>query len=192
VPHDHVIEQCAPKDVADLLVVHARLYDLTIFPVDSSDESQALVEGLVFGAGRPVLLLPEKSEQPLPESINTVAIAWDHSRPAARAVADALPLLQAAKRVSVLTVIDEKRLARPHSGVELCKHLARHGVQVTFEAVEAEGRAIGDVLEAHAAERNIDLLVMGVYGHSKLREFILGGATRSVLARPFTWTLVSH
>lgn len=191
-PHAHLLEKCAPKDVADLLVVHARLFDLTIFPVDGSDETVTRAESLAFGAGRPVLLLPEKAERPLPKSINTVAIAWDHSRPAARAVADALPFVQSAKRVSVLTVIDEKRLARPHSGVELCKHLARHGVEVTFEAVEAGGRPIGDVLEAHAAERNTDLLVMGAYGHSKLREFILGGATRSVLARPFTWTLVSH
>ncbi len=192
VPHEHVIEQCTPNDVSDLLVVQARLHDLTIFPVNGSDESRTLAEGLVFGAGRPALLLPEKPERPLPASLNNVVVAWDHSRPAARAVADALPLLQAAKRVSVITVVNEKRLARPHSGIELCKHLARHGIEVTFAALEAEGRAIGDVLAAYAAERNIDLLVMGVYGHSKLREFILGGATRSVLARPFTWTLVSH
>ena len=81
---------------------------------------------------------------------------------------------------------------QPGSGAELCKHLARHGVDVTFDQVHAKGRSIGDVLEAHVTERNIDLLVMGGYAHSKLREFILGGATRSVLSRPFTWTLLSH
>src|SRR5205807_2639441 len=121
-----------------------------------------------------------------------VAVAWDHSRPAARAVSDALPLLRTAKRVLVVTVADEKRLHRPDSGVELCKHLARHGVEVTFDRVQAKGRTIGDVLEAYASGHNVDLLVMGGYGHSRLREFVLGGATRSVLARPFTWTLVSH
>jgi nucleotide-binding universal stress UspA family protein len=119
-------------------------------------------------------------------------VAWDHSRSATRAAADALPLLQAAKRVYVVTVVDEKRLHKPGSGVELCKHLARHGVEVTFDQIQAKGRSVGDVLEAHVTERNIDLLVMGGYAHSKLREFILGGATRSMLTRPFTWTLLSH
>ena len=191
--HDCVVEQCTPKEVSGLLVVHARLRDMAVFPLGAADESRrSLVEGLVFGAGRPVLLLPETATRALSASFDTVAVAWDHSRPAARAVADALPLLERAKRVRVVTVVDEKRLAKPHSGVELCKHLARHGVEVTFDAVEAKGRAIGDALEAHAVERNVDLLVMGAYGHSRLREFILGGATRSILARPFTWTLVSH
>jgi nucleotide-binding universal stress UspA family protein len=101
-------------------------------------------------------------------------------------------MLQAAKHVYVVTVVDEKRLHRPRSGVELCKHLARHGVEVTFDQIQAKSRSIGDALEAHVTERNIDLLVMGGYAHSRLREFILGGATRSVLTRPFTWTLVSH
>jgi nucleotide-binding universal stress UspA family protein len=139
-----------------------------------------------------VLLLPEGATRLLPASLEVAAVAWDHSRSATRAVADALPLLQAAKRVHVVTVIDEKHLHKPGSGVELCKHLARHGIEVTFDQVQAKGRAIGDVLEAHSIERKIDLLVMGGYAHSRLREFILGGATRSVLNRPFTWTLVSH
>ena len=117
---------------------------------------------------------------------------WDHSRPATRAVADALPMLRAAKHVHVVTVVDEKHLHKPRSGAELCRHLAGHGVEVTFDKIQAKGRAIGDVLEAFAVERSIDLVVMGAYGHSKLREFILGGATKHVLTHPFTWTLLSH
>ena len=88
--------------------------------------------------------------------------------------------------------MDEKRLAKPRSGVELSKHLARHGAEVVFEEVFAKGRRIGDTLEAYATEHKVDLLVMGAYGHSRMREFILGGATNSVLTRPFTWTLMSH
>src|SRR5262245_23009366 len=80
----------------------------------------------------------------------------------------------------------------PGRGQSLCKHLAGHGVEVTFDKVQAKGRAIGDVLEAFVVERSIDLMVMGAYGHSRLREFILGGATKHVLTHPFTWTLVSH
>lgn len=191
--YEHVIEHCAPGEVTDVLVEHARLRDLSIFPVKVEDHDQrSLVEGLIFASGRPVLLLPESATRQLASTLGTVAVAWDHSRSATRAVADALPMLRAAKHVYVVTVVDEKRLQRPGSGVELCKHLARHGVEVTFEQVQAKGRGIGDVLEAHAIERNVDLLVMGAYGHSRVREFILGGATRRVLARPFAWTLLSH
>ena len=101
-------------------------------------------------------------------------------------------MLRGAKHGHVVTVVDEKNLRKPGSGAELCKHLAGHGVEVTFDKVQANGRAIGDVLEAFAVERSIDLVVMGAYGHSKLREFILGGATKRVLTHPFTWTLLSH
>ena len=101
-------------------------------------------------------------------------------------------MLRGAKHVHVVTVVDEKNLHKPGSGAELCKHLAGHGVEVTFDKVQAKGRAVGDVLEAFVIERSIDLMVMGAYGHSRLREFILGGATKRVLTYPFTWTLVSH
>jgi nucleotide-binding universal stress UspA family protein len=191
--YEHAVEHCAPNEVAKILVDHARLRDLSIFPINPAEEGQrSIVEALIFESGRPVLLLPEGAMRQLPSSFDTVAVAWDHSRPAARAVADALPLLRTAKRVLVVTVADEKRLHRPDSGVELCKHLARHGVEVTFDRVQAKGRAIGDVLEAYASGHNVHLMVMGGFGHSRLREFVLGGATRSILTRPFTWTLVSH
>jgi nucleotide-binding universal stress UspA family protein len=190
---EHAVEHCSPNEVAKILLDHARLRDLSIFPINPQAEGQrALVEALIFESGRPVLLLPENATRQLPSSLDTVAVGWDHSRPAARAVADALPMLRTAKRVLVVTVADEKHLHRPDSGVELCKHLARHGVEVTFDRVQAKGRPIGDVLEAYASGHNVDLMVMGGFGHSRLREFVLGGATRSVLARPFTWTLMSH
>lgn len=191
--YEHALERCPRNELAVTLVHHARVRDLSIFPLAAEDyDRRALAEALLFASGRPVLLLPEGGTRQLPSSFRIAAVAWDHSRAAARAVADALPLLRTAKQVHVVTVVGEKRLHRPDSGVELCKHLARHGLEVTFDRIEAKGRAIGDALEAHAVERNVDLLVMGAYGHSKLREFILGGATKSVLARPFAWTLVSH
>jgi nucleotide-binding universal stress UspA family protein len=191
--YDHAVERCKWADIPKVLVDHARLRDLSIFPVNPEDGSQlSLLEALIFESGRPVLLLPEGTTRQLSTAPEIVAVAWDHSAPAARAVADSLPILQAAKRVHVLTVVDEKRLHNPGSGAELCKHLARHGVEVTFDQVQAKGRPIGEVLEGHVVERKIDLLVMGSYGHSRLREFVLGGATRRVLTRPFTWTLLSH
>jgi len=191
--HEHAIEHCPPIEVAHLLVAHARLRDLSVFPLKVADHGQrSLIEQLIFESGRPVLLLPEDATRELSSPCNTAIVAWDHSRPAARTVADALPMLQAAKHVHVVTVVDEKRLSRPGSGAELGKHLARHGVEVIFDQVLAKGRTIGDALEAYVVERTADLLVMGAYGHSKMREFILGGATKSVLTRPFAWTLVSH
>jgi nucleotide-binding universal stress UspA family protein len=190
---EHSIEHCAPNEVSRILVAHARLRDFSIFPVNAADQGQrSLIEDLIFESGRPVLLLPEGATRRLASPFNTITVAWDHSRPAARAVADALPMLQSAKRVHVVTIVDEKRLYKQHSGVELCKHLARHGVEVTFDEVHAKGRPIGDVIEAEVIGHNADLLVMGAYGHSKTREFILGGATKRVLTRPFTWTLLSH
>jgi nucleotide-binding universal stress UspA family protein len=190
---EHAVEHCTPGEVSRILIAHARLRDFSIFPINAADHGQRpLLEALIFESGRPALLLPEGATRQLSSTFNTIAVAWDHSRPAARAVADALPMLQSAKRVHVVTVVDEKRLDKPRSGVELCKHLARHGVEVTFDEVPAKGRAIGDVLEAQVIERNADLLVMGAYGHSKMREFILGGATKRVLTQPFTWTLLSH
>ena len=129
------------------------------------------------------MILPEA--RPRPDfALNTVIVAWDFGRPAARAVADALPILEKSKRVFVLTVTSEKVIDTKRSGAELAKHLARHGVNVISDVVDAGGRSIGEAIESHVASRNGDLLVMGAYGHSRLREFILGGATRSMLARP--------
>ena len=106
--------------------------------------------------------------------------------------ADALPLLEKAKRVFVLTVTNEKAMDSKRSGAELAKHLARHGVNVTLDIVDSGGRSIGESIESHVASRNGDLVVMGAYGHSRLREFILGGATRSMLARPPVPIFFSH
>jgi nucleotide-binding universal stress UspA family protein len=193
VMHERTVEHCPPIEVGQNIIAHARLRDFSIFPVNTADPDQRyLAEEVMFDSGRPVLLLPEGMSRELSTSFGTIVVAWDHSRPAARAVADALPLLQGAKRVHVVTVVDEKRLAKPRSGVELSKHLSRHGVEVEFEEVHAKGRSIGDTLEAYCVGRKVDLLVMGAYGHSRVREFILGGATNSVLTRPFGWTLVSH
>jgi nucleotide-binding universal stress UspA family protein len=153
---------------------------------------QDIAEDLVFESGRPILVFPDDPERKLPASLGNVAVAWDFSRPATRAVTDALPLLQQAKQVRVFTVVDDKPIDKSLSVAKLAKHLARHGVEVVAEDVKSDGLLIGDVFEAYIGEHKIDLLVMGAYGHSRIREFILGGATKSVLSRPPTWVLLSH
>ena len=147
------------------------------------------------------LLYSEQESQPWscrkdrgakPFKLNTAVVAWDFSRAAARAIADAIPVLEKAKEVRIVTVANEKVLDTKHSGEELAKNLSRHGIDVILENVDAAGRSIGEVLETHAASCGADLLVMGAYGHSRLREFILGGATQSMLSKPPVPILFSH
>jgi nucleotide-binding universal stress UspA family protein len=103
-----------------------------------------------------------------------------------------MPLLEKAKRVRVVTVLNEKRLDQKHSAEGLSKSLTRHGIDIVLDRVDAKGRPIGAVLEAYVASHGVDMLVMGAYGHSRLREFVLGGATNSLLSKPPLPILFSH
>src|SRR5665647_694425 len=153
---------------------------------------QWYAESIVFGSGRPILIVPHARKRAGAFALGTVVVAWDFSRPATRAVADALPILEKAKHVFVVTVTNEKIIDTKRSGAELAKHLAHHGIDVVLDTVDAAGRGIGDVLESYVTSRNADILVMGAYGHSRIREFILGGATRSMLSRPPLSVFFSH
>ena len=143
--HETYLEKCPTFAVPDLLVDYARLRDLTIVPVPESYD-QWYAEAVIFGSGRPTLVLPE-SPRPRPFELGTVAIAWDFSRAAARAVSDAMPLLEKAKKVRIVTVTNEKKLDTKHFAEELAKNLARHGIDVVLDKVDASGRRIGEVLE---------------------------------------------
>jgi nucleotide-binding universal stress UspA family protein len=188
--HETQLEKSPTFAVPDLLVDHARLRDLTIVPVPEGYD-QWYVEAVIFGSGRPVLVLPE-SPRARPFELGTVAIAWDFSRAAARAVSDAMPLLEKASKVRIVTVTNEKKLDSKHSSEALAKNLARHGIDVVLDKVDADGRRIGEVLEAYTVSHQVDVLVMGAYGHARWREFILGGATKSLLSRPPLPILFSH
>lgn len=188
--HEIVLERCLTSEVPDLLVEYARLRDFTIVPVPKSYD-QWYAEALIFGSGRPTLVVPEAPPSGVID-LNRVLVAWDFSRAAARAVSDAIPILEKAREVFILTVTNEKVISSRRSSSELAKNLSRHGIEVVVEEVDAAARAIGDVLAAQIASRRADLLVMGAYGHSRLREFILGGATRSILTRPPIPVLLSH
>jgi nucleotide-binding universal stress UspA family protein len=188
--HETFVEKCPTFQVPDLLVDYARLRDLTIVPVPESYD-QWYAEAVMFGSGRPIIILPVTPRLRRFE-LGTVAVAWDFSRAAARAVSDALPLLEKAKKVRVVTVINEKTLDTRHSAEELSKNLSRHGIDVVLDRVNANGRPIGAVLETYVASHEVDVLVMGAYGHSRLREFVLGGATKSLLSKPPLPVLFSH
>jgi len=185
---ESMLQKCKSFEVPNLLVEFARLRDLTIMP-QSHDRWYA--EAVIFGSGRPTLVLPQNPRS-RPFGLGTVAVAWDFSRAAARAVSDGLPLLEQAKKVRVVTILNEKNLDNKHSSEELSKNLSRHGIDVVLDRVDARGRPLGEVLEAYVASHDVDLLAMGAYGHSRLREFVLGGATRSLLSKPPLPILFSH
>lgn len=179
--------------IPDLIVAHARLRDLTIVPIRDGDTIEHwYAESVAFGSGRPCMVLPDPTRYQRPPVLRNIAIAWDFSRPAARAIADALPILQQAAVVRAVTVTHEKQISETHSGEELVAHLLMHGVKVELDVIDAQNRSIGDVLGEYVRSQQTDLLVMGAYGHSRFRDFILGGATKSLLERPPVPILLSH
>ena len=183
----------AAADIAPSLAKHARLKDLSFVSVKSHESrSEKIIEQLLFQSGHPILLCPEERAAELPVAFNDVLIAWDHSAPAARAVADALPVLQSAETVRVVTATDDSTADEMRSGADLVAHLAEHGVKAGFEAVKIGGSSIGKIFEAYVRAHAIDLLVMGGYGRSRLSEIMWGGATKTVIGQPPCWVMMSR
>jgi nucleotide-binding universal stress UspA family protein len=193
VASETISETCFTVEVPEIFVEYARLHDLTILPVpDGHAFDQWYAESVIFGSGRPTLIIPYEWKRRVPFQLGTAVVAWDFSKAATRTVADAIPVLQKMKRVYVLTVVNEKEIDTRRSASELARHLAHHGVEVTVDTIDAAGRDIGTTLKSYCATCDADILVMGAYGHSRLREFILGGATSSMLSRPTLPVLMSH
>lgn len=193
VRQSRTIAPCSADEMAALLVSRSRLSDVSLVAVKDYDSGQEkMIEKLLFDSGRPVLLFAEQSVSKLSTSFDHVAIAWDHSAQAARAVGDALPLLQRAEVVHILTAADESTPSLLESGNALVDHLAKHGVAASFEVPKIGGSSVGKVFEAYVKANNIDLLIMGAYRHSRLREFVMGGATYTVLGHPPCWVLLAH
>jgi nucleotide-binding universal stress UspA family protein len=182
--------------LARVLSMHARYADLVVLgrvdPNEPPDVGSDLPEEVVLASGRPALVVPHDWEAgPLGER---VLIAWDASREAARAVSDALPLLQQAAAVLVVS-INPKSTPLGHGelpGTDIAVHLARHQVEVEVQSLEVEQMAVGEALLSFAADRARDLLVMGAYAHSRVHELVLGGATRMVLERMTLPVLMAH
>ncbi len=180
-------------EVPSSFVVPARVVDLAIFPVKTHDSrSENIVERLIFESGRPVLICPEEIAGNLPAVFDRAAIAWDHTAPAARAVADALPLLKEAADVRIITATDERSQAQLESAAALAAHLAEHEITATFEAIKIDGSSVGKVFEAYVKQNAIDLLVMGAYRHSRLNQIVWGGATKTVIGQPPCWVMMSR
>jgi nucleotide-binding universal stress UspA family protein len=177
--------------------LHARYVDLTILGQLDPDHAETELlrprpEQVALASGRPVLAIPYAGHF---ESVGRrVLIAWNAAREAARAVSDAMPLLTSAELVTVMTIDPREG---PHGrgefpGADIAVHLARHGVKAEVERTVSAGLPVGEVLLSRAADLGADLIVMGAYGHSRAREVLLGGATRSVLRSMTVPVLMSH
>jgi len=178
---------------SDLLVQAARTRDICLMSLGPEVEAdQSAVEAVLFGSGRPVLVFPEASLPADAAALNRVVVAWDGSRAASRALADAIPLLVKAHEVTVLTVTGEKPSAVAPVASDVPRYLATHGVKATLETIETGNQKIGSVIEGFMNARSADLLVMGGFGHSRARDFVLGGATRSILWNPAYPVFLSH
>lgn len=169
----------------------AQAVDLVILGQRTPDHATGLdaPQEVVLASGRPVLIVPYAGHR---DRIGEVAVvAWNSSREAARAVQDALPLLAVSASVTVLLVNPEEE-AEIDAADQLVAHLARHGLNASKRVVRQDILAVSDTILAQVAGLGADLLVMGAYGHSRLREMILGGVTRDVLRHMSVPVLMAH
>lgn len=188
-----IVERTPQFGEADRICRHARTRDLCLMPIGPVVHADiSMAEAVLFDSGRPLLVFPETAQLPEGDAFESVTIAWDGSRAAARAVGDALPVLKRAQEVRILTVVDEKPEAAAAAPAELASHLRRHDIRSAVVEVRADDEPIGWVLRRDLAASGADLLVMGGYGHGQLREFVLGGATISMIEAPPCPVLMSH
>jgi nucleotide-binding universal stress UspA family protein len=171
----------------------ARRFDLAV--VGQAEPGQHGVEEIIaettlFGSGRAVIVVPYIQKAPL--KLERVMVCWDGSRQASRAIGDAMPLIERAGSVEVVIIANERGKQDEIPGADMGQHLARHGVKVDVKRIAGGNIDVADALLSHAADSGSDLMVMGGYGHSRFREFILGGVTRSIFGSMTTPVLMSH
>ena len=181
-------------ETGEALMLHARHASLAIVGTGReparAETALTVSEDIIFASGRPSILLPPSWQKTgLPE---TIVIGWNASREAARAVADSMPFLAAARAVHVVVVPEPKvaRLLGEDPGSDISLHLARHGIKVTLDRLE--GGNAGELILAHAEGFGAEMVVMGAYGQSRITEFVFGSATRTLLASPKVPTFLSR
>jgi len=171
----------------------ARRFDLAIVAQAEPEKDaveELIAESTLFESGRPVIIIPYIQKAPL--KLNRVMACWDGSRQATRAIADAMPLLERAGQVELVIVASERGKQDEIPGADMGQHLARHGLKVDVKRITEGDIDVADALLSHAADASIDFIVMGGYGHSRLREFVLGGVTRLMLRSMTAPVLMSH
>jgi len=176
-----------PELIADHFATAARTFDYTVL-AGAGDAHDELAEAVLFGSGGPIVLMPD-SETAV--HLEVAAVAWDGSPAAARALRDSVPILERARKVVVLTVPDDKPL-KGASNEALAEQLHLKGIRAEFAIVERGQQSIGECLQTSAIDAGAGLMVMGGYGHNRIREWVLGGATRESITKRRLAVLMSH
>jgi nucleotide-binding universal stress UspA family protein len=193
VSYEHRILNASVSGASDQFGRLARRFDLVVAGQPDRDKTvpdDIIDEGALFESGRPVIVVPFIHTAGL--KLDRVMVCWDGSRAATRAIADSLPLMQKSKRVEVVIVTNGRRKGDELPGVDLGQHLARHGLKVDVKRIASPDIDVASTILSYAADSSTDLIVMGGYGHSRLREFVLGGVTRGILESMTVPVLMSH
>ncbi|MDF1587498.1 universal stress protein [Marinimicrococcus flavescens] len=195
VPVETRHETVSVDRLADSLARQARHVDLAIVgqpDPDAGGGETFVAEAAFMQSGRPAILVPYVGTEA--RAPQRVLCAWNGTREAARAINDAMPLLEKALKVTVLVVDPQRHEAQLGAapGADIATHLARHGLKVEVKPVQSGGMGVGDVLLSTASDESADLLVMGGYGHSRLREMVLGGTTAHLLHHMTVPVLMAH
>jgi nucleotide-binding universal stress UspA family protein len=193
VSYEHRILPASVAGASDQLGRIARRFDIVVVGQPERNHSAAdeiVAEGALFESARPVLVVPFIQKTGL--NVDRVMLCWDGSRTAARAIADSLPILKKAKQIEVVIVANEPAKSDEIAGADLGQHLARHGLKIDIKHMISPDIDVASTILSYAADSSADLIVMGAYGHSRLREFVLGGVTRGLLEAMTVPVLMSH
>jgi nucleotide-binding universal stress UspA family protein len=190
---EHRVLASTVGGAADLFGRIARRFDLSVVGQTEPDRpapEELIIESALFESGRPVVVVPYIQKAGL--KLDRVLVCWDGSRTATRAIADSLPFLERAKAIDVVIVATGRSNSDETPGADIGHHLARRGLNIEVKRVVAPDTDVPNTILSYAADSAADFLVMGGYGHSRLREFVLGGATRGILSSMTVPTLMSH
>jgi nucleotide-binding universal stress UspA family protein len=171
----------------------ARRFDLAVVgqpEPETNAVEENIIEAALFDSGGPLIVVPYIQKAPL--KLDHIMVCWDGGRAAARAIRDAIPFLRRGGRIEVVIVTNERGKRDQIERSDLDAHLTRHGLDVAVKRMPVGDVDVADMLLSHAADEGVDFIVMGGYGHSRLREFVLGGVTRSVLRMMTVPVLMSH
>jgi nucleotide-binding universal stress UspA family protein len=177
---------------AALFAQLARRFDVAVVGQaqrETGPAEELMIEATLFEAGRPMIVVPYIQRQGL--KLDRVLACWDGGRTSARAIGDAIPFLERAGAVDLVTVTEHGK-ADEAGSAGMAEHLSRHGIAVEVKRLTKADIDVSDAILSYAADRGTDFIVMGGYGHSRLREFILGGMTRGILQTMTVPVLMSH
>lgn len=193
IPAEPRLAESVTGDGFAAIAGNAVLSDLVVVGQQNPDRvepmREAVIEALLFQAGVPTLLIPYSGRPEM--KFDRAVVAWNGSAAGGRAVRAALPLLAGTKEV-LAVVVKEAKAGDEEPGADIGAYLARHGINVTVRTVTEAPTGIGATLLSFASDEEADYVVMGAYGHSRIREFLIGGVTRHILAHATLPVLMAH